>query len=599
VKSAKELSIAMPTGVLVQFTDEESLSSDCHPSPSDVEHYDSASSVNTGTQPMPCGEAVSSNVSTAAFQLSKPDVENRIQEAPCSRCLSIWTWGTCGLPLGGFFLAFLNSASSSIVYGFFLGYMGLDAYVLLSIQALMKLPQVLLLPFGMMNDCLPIFGYNRKPYFVASWIISGSALLIMSLRPLPAPYYCQKDDGSYDVMSPPCNPSIHDEKNWYVFPLFILTAGVQLGVVAGEGLLLEYSQREPLECRGKMKAEFTMVTMAGSLVSSAAVGVFMNGKEYLGTFDWGLSFSGFMTMCLLMVTFLIPICLLCVHEPKKSTRPSCCTHVKGSWKLVRNKGLSSVLLFAFLAQFFSTITTTAGPMVRSQWAGVKVLQQQLFAMGSMLVMIVATWVYKVYLLQTCWRKAIFIAIVAVTIIDSIPTFLTIFGVVRDQYFFLGEEIASAVPTTALALIYSLMVIELAEPGQEGLCYGLIGTVQHASLPIATALSNQIFGLFKPSLSLLENYVTDTPAFRSTVAWSYVLTYAASLLGMCALPLVPRQKADVQRRKREWSPSSIMAILVLGIPALCLPYGVVVLLLSSQPQTACLRWVGGQGCDHLT
>ena len=227
--------------------------------------------------------------------------------------------------------------------------------------------------------------------------------------------------------------------------------------------------------------------------------------------------------------------------------------------------------------------------MRSQWAGVKVLQQQLFAMGSMLVMIVATWVYKVrlgppgtsfwfrlsrnhsrkktipmqgpirplnlqsvlrYLLQTCWRKAIFIAIVAVTIIDSIPTFLTIFGVVRDQYFFLGEEIASAVPTTALALIYSLMVIELAEPGQEGLCYGLIGTVQHASLPIATALSNQIFGLFKPSLSLLENYVTDTPAFRSTVAWSYVLTYAASLLGMCALPLVPRQKADVQRRKRE-------------------------------------------------
>ena len=91
-------------------------------------------------------------------------------------------------------------------------------------------------------------------------------------------YYCQKEDGSYDVMSPPCNPSIHDEKNWYVFPLFILTAGVQLGVVAGEGLLLEYSQQEPLECRGKMKAEFTMVTMAGSLVSSAAVGIFMNRK---------------------------------------------------------------------------------------------------------------------------------------------------------------------------------------------------------------------------------------------------------------------------------------------------------------------------------
>ena len=224
----------------------------------------------------------------------------------CANCPSIWTWRTCGLPLGGFFLAFLNSAASSIVYGFFLGYMGLDSYVLMSIAALMKLPQVFLLPFGMLTDCLPIFGYNRKPYFVASWIICGSALLVMSLRPLPAPYYCQNPDGSYDTMRPPCNPSIHADKNWYVFPLFILVAGVQLGCVAGEGLLLEYSQLEPIQCRGKMKAEFTIVTMAGSLVSSAVVGVFLNKKEYLGTFDWGLSFRGFTALCLVLATCLIP-----------------------------------------------------------------------------------------------------------------------------------------------------------------------------------------------------------------------------------------------------------------------------------------------------
>ena len=42
--------------------------------------------------------------------------------------------------------------------------MGLDSYVVLSINALMKLPQVLLLPFGMMNDCFPIFGQHRKPW---------------------------------------------------------------------------------------------------------------------------------------------------------------------------------------------------------------------------------------------------------------------------------------------------------------------------------------------------------------------------------------------------------------------------------------------------
>ena len=56
-----------------------------------------------------------------------------------------------------------NALATSVGYGFFLGYMGLDAYVVLSINALMKLPQVLLLPFGMMNDCFPIFGQHRTP----------------------------------------------------------------------------------------------------------------------------------------------------------------------------------------------------------------------------------------------------------------------------------------------------------------------------------------------------------------------------------------------------------------------------------------------------
>ena len=254
-----------------------------------------------------------------------------------------------------------------------------------------------------------------------------------------------------------------------------------------------------------------------------------------------------------------------------------------------------MLLFAFINQFFSSISTTAGPMVRSQWAGVKVLQAQLFSMASMLAMMVATWIYKSCLLQTCWRKAILFAILSVTLLDSVPTFLAIFDVFRDQYFYLGEEVLGAVPTTALALITNFMVIELSEPGMEGLCFGLIGTVMHASQPVSAALSNQVFGLFQPSLSQLPNYVADTPEFRTTVAWSYLLAYATSMLGACALPLIPRQKDDAHRRKKDWSPSALMATFVLIIPALSLPYGITVLVLSSHPETACLRWVGGPGC----
>ena len=84
----------------------------------------------------------------------------------------------------------------------------------------------------------------------------------------------------------------------------------------------------------------------------------------MGTFDWGLSFSGLMTMCLAMVVFIIPVSLLLVYEPQKTTHPSFRGHAQSSWKLVKGKALSSILFFAFLVQFLvasATTATTHGP----------------------------------------------------------------------------------------------------------------------------------------------------------------------------------------------------------------------------------------------
>jgi len=539
-------------------------------------------------------------VSQAGTELSpmKPETEIPLRADFQGEAVSIWTRQSIGIVFNGFLLSFLSATCTGVAYGLFLGYMGLDSYVMSSITALMKLPDVLPLPYGMMTDCFPIRGQNRKPWLLVAWTISGLALLSLSLKPQPAPYYCQDENGDYNWYAPPCNPEIHKEKTWYIFPLFLLTAGVQLGSVAGQALLLEYSQREPLDRRGQIKTEMTMVCTAGGLTSSFVIGLFMNSKAYLGSFDWGLSFSGLMTVCLLLVILIIPVTVLCVSEPPKSGhRASCRSHVKASWDLVQNTALSSLLFFGFFVQFLVSMTTTAGPMVRSQWAHVKVLQQQMFGVAGLGVMIAATWIYKLCFLQVSWRKVIFLAIVAVNVIDAIPQFLTTFGVVRNQYFYLGEDIVSSIPNAMLQLVSNLMIIELAEPGREGLCFGLIGTLQQSALPFATVISNQVYGLFTPKLSSLENYILDTPEFRETVAWSYVLTYATSFFALGLLPMIPWQKAEAHRRKNEWKNNSFMATLVLVIPALCLLYGVIVLILTSQPETACLRWVGGQGCEH--
>ena len=61
---------------------------------------------------------------------------------------------------------------------------------------------------------------------------------------------------------------------------------------------------------------------------------------------------------------------------------------------------------------------------------------------------------------------------------------------------------------------------MAEEGNEGLVYGLLTTTANLGAPAARAIGNQLFGLFRPSLSDSANYIADTPAFRRTVSRAF-------------------------------------------------------------------------------
>ena len=99
------------------------------------------------------------------------------------------------------------------------------------------------------------------------------------------------------------------------------------------------------------------------------------------------------------------------------------------------------------------------------------------------------------------------------------------------------------------MVSTFVIVEMAEGGDEGIVYGLLTTTYNVGGPFASAISNQLFGLFEPKLSDPKNYVEDRPTFRNTVALSFVVTYAAAFLSLLTLPLLPRQKAQVQQWKR--------------------------------------------------
>eukprot|EP00931_Biecheleriopsis_adriatica_P100101 TRINITY_DN7513_c0_g1_i11.p1 TRINITY_DN7513_c0_g1~~TRINITY_DN7513_c0_g1_i11.p1 ORF type:complete len:545 (-),score=72.08 TRINITY_DN7513_c0_g1_i11:433-2067(-) len=519
----------------------------------------------------------------------KPDVD--VEE------ISLWTMRTVGFPLCALAGGFVVTCISATNYGFFMGYLGLESRTRMAVDSLISFPKVLLLPLGFLNDCFPIFGYRRKSYMTMGWAICGVSFACILFRQPTEPYYCQDSAGQYIYTAAPCNEDARNEATFYAVFLGLASLGSTMVVCASEGLTIEYCQKEPELKRGTTKAILEVSWNVGRLSALLFVGCCMNGKEYLGTSSWTFSFRQVMHIPTVLSLTMMPICWYAIFESRGTSEKLLATQrLKASWGLMKEKAFFSVLLFAFLDNLFSSIYSTAGSNVQMIWAGVKNLQAQLFSMLGTVMMIIGFLIMQKFLLHMSWRKIVVMCHVLTVTFDIIPKMLTVFDVVRDQYFYLSEDVTAAIPFAVGHMVTAFMVIELAEKGSEGISYGLLGTAGCLSKPMGEAASQQLFGLFQPSLSDPANYVADTGAFRRTVASSFFLQMVFGLVVTVLVGLIPRQKHEARVRKHDWPSKVSYGLITAVLLAFGLSYAVAVMALSLDPSTSCLKMIGGQGCE---
>merc|ERR1712167_488169 len=185
--------------------------------------------------------------------------------------------------------------------------------------------------------------------------------------------------------------------------------------------------------------------------------------------------------------------------------------------------------------------TTAGGYVKSEWAGVQNIQNQMFTLVSCLVFAFGLYQVKKHFLNYSWRKMLLITTVILNATDMIIAFLTIFDVVRNQYFYLGESILDEIPAAANFVVGTYIIVEMADVGNEGLTYG----------------------------------------------------FSFAALGF--LVLLPRQKEEAQLRKATWGRSPVYAYTTVALLACALCYSLSVNFLAMFPDTMCLKFAGGSGC----
>ena len=229
------------------------------------------------------------------------------------------------------------------------------------------------------------------------------------------------------------------------------------------------------------------------------------------------------------------------------------------------------------------------------WAGVQNLQAQLSDVIGMSVFAGGLTLVKKYLLNYSWRKTIAYSTLFLGVVDSAFVFCTIYDVVRNQYFFLGEDIIVMVPAAARFVVTTFLVVEMAPEGKEGVTYGMLTTLSNLGGPISRAVSNLVFGTQFEGLSEAKHFQADTPAFRDEVALSYAVSYACGVLALAFLYFLPDQKVETLQRRRTWPSSKVYAQATLVLTGTLWVFAIVANVLVMFPSTSCLKILGGSGC----
>ncbi|KAJ0411554.1 hypothetical protein ATCC90586_001149 [Pythium insidiosum] len=180
--------------------------------------------------------------------------------------------------------------------------------------------------------------------------------------------------------------------------------------------------------------------------------------------------------------------------------------------------------------------------------------------------------------------------------ELIVELMTTFDVIRSQYLWVGVQQLSMAILTINWIVPPLVFVEIAEPGYEATCYGILTTLGNVAVVVMNFTMNIVSATYSPEVQDIE---ADTHEVRWHVASQFLVKAAVAIgVALCVLPLLPKQKRHVKEIKLSSSPNLIAPIVLFTVFLGLFVAALVSTLLSVFESTACLRFAGGQGCDQV-
>ncbi|OQR92838.1 Folate-Biopterin Transporter (FBT) Family [Achlya hypogyna] len=481
----------------------------------------------------------------------------------------------------------------------FNNYLNLEGYQASAYDVLVTLGWSFKIFYGMLSDCVPMFGYRRKPYMLIGWVATAICLAVMAFSPFDTPF-CDRRvyECPMDVSRDTVNASVAKYYNFdapdggtkFIVLSAIVCFGYVMADVAADAMVVQYAQREPLAIRGRTQTAIYMARYTGSMLAYFCIGFMLNGKVYGGSFEWTTTPNVMYGICLVPCVIAVISTFFFLVEVKTESTPFS-KWIADFWGLLQKRVMWQICAFKFINQVFQSIGATPTTPISRAWAGVTPLNESLSNVLSSLIMVLVMGAVAKWGLHWNWRWTIAISSVAVVAIDAFVVFFTIWNVFRNQWFFNGVALAENVPTGIRFIIATYCAVEVADIGNEGATYGLITTVNNLASPFSQVIYKVVDSYFDVSQ---KDIARDDTHVRWEVSYCFFISYAAKMLALVWLFMLPPQKEAMQVLKKKGGSSALAGSLLIVVFMGTLSFSVVTSFMTIFPSTKCYRIAGGKG-----
>ncbi|KAG7385850.1 hypothetical protein PHYPSEUDO_001001 [Phytophthora pseudosyringae] len=483
------------------------------------------------------------------------------------------------------------------IYPFLQNFLNASGTQVTTAATLVVLPWSFKCFYGILSDCVPLWGYRRRPWMVIGWLICLLPLLIMACLPEGDPYYTVSSDR--DIKPADYTSEIEARINYdaasqagkYVMLMFLAAVGYVLSDVCADSIVVDFAQREPLETRGKTQSAIYAVRTVFVIVGELLTGFCFNGDQYGGDFDFSITFPQLMIILAVVTVPVIPMTWFFIKEEKKP-RVDFTGYMKELWELIQKRAVYQVIFCNFFQGMFSSISYTASSPVQSYMVGVTPINSTLSDIFGNLLFMAGIMATSKWGLHWNWRWMIVYTGVFVAIVDGTTTLITVWDVFRSQWFWLGLPVAVQLPHGVGWMISSFVIVELSGVGNEGVVYGLITMVSNLSAPFATAMTLMIDQPFDLSTERIQ---ADDKSIRTDITYAVIIMYAMTAFSWVFLFFLPRQKEETQELLRTGGSSKVMGALTVIYITFAFIWSVMTNIMAIFDSTSCLMIAGGKGC----